>query len=366
MTALKDDTEFLCAAELSQREIPRRRWIVPDYIPDRTVTMLAGDGGTGKSILALQLAVAVATGTEWIGLRPMEGVVLYVSAEDDVDEVHRRLADICAQRSIALSELSDLHVWDRAGRDAVLARPDQKGGGMVATDQWGRLRKKVADLRPSLVIIDTLADIFGGNENDRAQTRAFVGMLRGLTIEFDLGVLLLSHPSVAGMSSGSGTSGSTGWSNSMRSRLYLETVKDQKGVVHDPLARVLTTKKANYAAIGNAIWLRWQRGAYLRQADRSPVERMAANKAADEVFLELLSTFQKQGRPLSALPSSTYAPAVFAGRTEANGYTKKVLAESMERLLATKRIKIVPMGPPSKPRPRLVLEEPDDGTPTMQ
>ena len=55
--------------------------------PATTGRMLAGDGGTGKSILALQLAVAVATGTEWIGLRPMEGVVLYVSAEDDVDEV---------------------------------------------------------------------------------------------------------------------------------------------------------------------------------------------------------------------------------------------------------------------------------------
>src|ERR1700730_8818948 len=38
-------------------EIPRRKWIVPNYIPDESVTMLSGDGGIGKSLIAMQLAV---------------------------------------------------------------------------------------------------------------------------------------------------------------------------------------------------------------------------------------------------------------------------------------------------------------------
>ena len=61
-------------------------------MPANNVTMLAGDGGAGKSLLSLQLAVAVATGGSWIGFRPKAGSVLFVSAEDEIEELHRRLA----------------------------------------------------------------------------------------------------------------------------------------------------------------------------------------------------------------------------------------------------------------------------------
>jgi RecA-family ATPase len=67
--------------------VPPREWIVPDYIPDRTVSLLGGDGATGKSLLALQLAIARALGREWIGLLPEPGRTLVLSAEDDADEM---------------------------------------------------------------------------------------------------------------------------------------------------------------------------------------------------------------------------------------------------------------------------------------
>jgi Mrp family chromosome partitioning ATPase len=50
--------------------VPPREWIVPDYIPHKTVTLLSGDGGTGKSLLAMQLAAARALARDWIGLLP--------------------------------------------------------------------------------------------------------------------------------------------------------------------------------------------------------------------------------------------------------------------------------------------------------
>ena len=45
-------------ADWQGKRAPPRKSIVPDYIPDETVTLLYADGGTGKSYLKLQLAVA--------------------------------------------------------------------------------------------------------------------------------------------------------------------------------------------------------------------------------------------------------------------------------------------------------------------
>ena len=57
-----------------------------------------------------------------------------------------------------------------------------------------------------------------------------------------------------------GDSGSTGWSNSLRSRLFLRTPSLDNGEVPDPNARVLQRKKANYATRNDEIKLRWRNG----------------------------------------------------------------------------------------------------------
>lgn len=62
-----DTAEFFCAADLDGKPIPPRLWHVPDFVPAGTVTTLNGDGGTGKSLAALQRAVATALGRPWLG-----------------------------------------------------------------------------------------------------------------------------------------------------------------------------------------------------------------------------------------------------------------------------------------------------------
>jgi len=64
---LADTAEFFCAADLDGKPIPPRLWHVPDFVPAGTVTTLNGDGGTGKSLAALQRAVATALGRPWLG-----------------------------------------------------------------------------------------------------------------------------------------------------------------------------------------------------------------------------------------------------------------------------------------------------------
>ena len=90
-----------------------------------------------------------------------------------------------------------------------------------------RLWAMIQRFAPDILILDTLADFYGGNEIDRVQVNHFVKAVLGSYIArrraegAPLSVILLGHPSVAGKSTGSGYSGSTAWNAAVRSRMYL-------------------------------------------------------------------------------------------------------------------------------------------------
>lgn len=69
---------------------PPRRWRVEDLIPDGHMTMLIGDGGTGKSYLALHLALCIASGQPFLGQEVVQGRVLYIDYELDAEDQMRR------------------------------------------------------------------------------------------------------------------------------------------------------------------------------------------------------------------------------------------------------------------------------------
>ena len=338
------------ASTFAGRSAAPRTWHVRDLIPGSDVTMLMGDGATGKSLLALQLAVATVLGRTWLGQDVRRGKVVYIGAEDDLDEMHRRLATIAKHIDIELDRLEDLHILCRAGEDAVLASSDESNI-VRSTPLWGRVGRIVLALRPALVIYDPLADLFAGNENSRPQARQFVGMLRGLALKTHSTALLLGHPSVAGMASGSGTSGSTAWSNSVRSRLYLERIREDGE--EDADARALRTMKANYGPAGGEIRVRWQAGAFVTDniAPGAHPARSAKQLQVEDLFLKLLSEYEGQGRYVSDKPGRNHAPAVLAAdpRAARQRVTAKAFRSAMARLFTDQRIRMVERnGPPSK------------------
>jgi RecA-family ATPase len=344
---------IFAASELEGHIVRPRSWHVQDLIPCNTVTLFSGDGGTGKSLLALQLAVSTASARPWLRMAVKEGSALYLSAEDDRDELARRIKDIQQAEGVPFSDISKLKCRSLAGEDALLATL-QKDGALQPTHLLKAIEHLLERDKPDLVVLDTLADYFPGNENDRSQARQFIGMLRGLAIRHNCTVFLLAHPSLTGINSGTGTSGSTGWNNSVRSRLYLSRVK-QDGYEANPNARVLQTMKSNYASIGGEIALTWQDGVFVAGAPISGLDRMAVSAKAERLFLTFLRQSEEQGRRLSYAGGQTYAPRVFEAHPDAEGVTKRAFKQAMENLLHSGKIKIGEDGPPSKRRKFLMV-----------
>jgi RecA-family ATPase len=333
-------------------ELVPRQWLVVERIPMCNVTLLGGEGAIGKSLLLMQLSGATVLGKDWIGTMPEMGPVLYVSCEEDDDEVRRRMESVAQHFASSRQEMVDrgLQFLSFAGKDAILAQPD-RNGIMRPTPLFHQLQGAALKLRPKLICIDTVADTFGGKENDRAQTRQFVTQLRGLAIDTGAAVVIAAHPSLTGIATDSGLSGSTGWHNSVRARMYFKPAPGD-----DTALRVLEVKKNNYGPVNENILLRWRDGVYVIEPSKSTLEQMAIEAEHDHLFLKLLRRFTDQGRNVSDKKSPTHAPSLFADEPEARStkVRSKHLAEAMARLFAANRIRVVTAGSPSRMRSHII------------
>ncbi|CAO3425775.1 AAA family ATPase [Azospirillum argentinense] len=341
------------------QELPERRWIVEGVVPAQAVTMVSGDGGLGKSLLAMQLSTACATGKEWLGLPTAACRVLGVHCEDTNEELHIRQHYINQHYGVEFGDLEHLRLISRVGEDNVLLETDKFGKSTGRTTAfYDQILTCAKDFGAQLVILDSLHDLFGGNENIRSEARHFVGQLRRVALETDGAVVLLSHPSASGLSSGTGTSGSTAWNAAVRSRLYLTRPPTDEDA--DPDARVLRGMKNNYGKVGDEIALRWEDGVFVR-TDRpkgGTVERIE-KRAVEAVFLECMAAVATQGRPATdAYNSPRYAPKLFASMPEGQGYRRKEFERAMAALFSAGRIKkaTVP-GPDRHPMVALVEVE---------
>jgi RecA-family ATPase len=272
--------------------VPTREWIVPDWIPARTVTLLFGDGGAGKTTLALQLAVARALARDWITTMPTPGRTLVLSAEDDDREMHRRVDAIRTHYGVTFADLADMRLIDLVGENAVLGEL-ARNGIINPTKLLAAVVAEIEQFRPSQVIVDALADTFAGDENNRTQARQFIALLKGPARDYDCAFLVLAHPSLSGLNTGRGTSGSTAWSNSVRSRLYFAPAQASDGSEPDPDLRILSVAKANYAPTGTTITLRWKAGVYVPVPGMASLDRLAQEAKADDVFIQLLIRFNR-------------------------------------------------------------------------
>jgi hypothetical protein len=315
-------------------------WLADHRIPRGDVTTLHGDGGAGKTDIACQLAEGCVRGAPyWLGHEIVRGPVVIVSAEEPQRELRRRIWLHGGRDGFGPGDLADLHLWfpgEIAG--AVFATPD-RSGIMHPTPLFRSIETAIAEIAPVLVIVDNVAATFTGNQNDRVMVRSYVNLWRTIARQpSHPAVLLLDHPSLSGLTNGSGRGGNMDWRNAVRSALYLRVPEDkaeaERGV------RVLETAKSNYGPIGQAVRLQWATGGLQLEQAQGSLARIAEETKVDDLFLRLLDKFSAQGRDVRSTTGSGYAPGEFEDDPEAKaaGVKAKALKAAMARLFEAGKV----------------------------
>jgi RecA-family ATPase len=268
---------------------PPRRWLLRDsrhgnegVLPLGKVGLLAAEGGAGKTMAVVQLALSVATGKPWLGTFdvPNPGKVLLILGEEDAEEVHRRI-----------------HRAARLGND-VAAPPEGAivtlpltgiACPMIAADDapflvW--LRDYVSKTGPyTLIVADPVSRFCGPDaERDNAAGTRFCQALESL-VEPSGGASILGSHHVNKQSRGSGATvdassarGSSAFTDGVR---WVATI----GVEHIPGAAIETVltfavAKTNYSKKAPPIVLRYSEGGVLVPLDEG--DREVADKARED------------------------------------------------------------------------------------
>jgi RecA-family ATPase len=315
--------------------VPDQKWAVLNRVPLHQCALFSGEGAAGKSTVQLHLSAAHVLGRDWLGTMPEQRPALFIDAEDGEDIMHRRLAAITRHYGVTFNDLikGGLHLMSLFGQDAILATVS-RGGKVEPTTLYRQILEAVGDIRPVMTAIASSANVYAGSEIDRAQVQQFVSLLTQLGIRANGSVVLISHPSLTGITSESGISGTTQWHNAMRARFYMKGIKPENGDQPDNDLREIVFKKNQYGPVSESIILRYQNGLFLPVPGVSSLDRAASK--ADEVFLALLRRFSAANRIVSDKPSRSYAPALFAQEDEAKrvGVSSKMLEAAMRRLFA--------------------------------
>jgi hypothetical protein len=163
------------------------RWLVTGLWSEQAVGIIGGEPKCCKSFLALDLAVAVASGTPCLrrfAVARSGGVLLY-AAEDALHIVRQRLEGICAATGLLLADL-DIQV---------ITAPSVR---LDLDADRRNLQETVAKLQPRLLILDPFVRLHRIDENASGEVAPLLAYLRELQRRHAVAVLVVHHAKKGG------------------------------------------------------------------------------------------------------------------------------------------------------------------------
>jgi RecA-family ATPase len=350
---------FIDMSHWDNEPVPEQQWTVLNRIPRRQCVLFSGEGAAGKSTEQLHLCAAHVLARDWLGTMPEPGPALFIDAEDEPDVMHRRLAAIAEHYRMTFNDLikGGLHLFSLFAQDAVVATAS-RSGKIEPTPLYKQILEAVGDIKPVMIGVASSANVYAGSEIDRSQVQQFVSLMTRLAVVADGSLVLISHPSLTGITSETGISGTTQWHNAVRARFYMKGVKPESGEEPDGDLREIVFLKNNYGPRSESIVLRYQNGLFLPVPGIASLDKVAKEARANEVFVELVRRFTRENRNVSDKTGTNYAPALFAREEEAKqaALNSKAFEAAMRRLFKNGKIWNEPYGRQSRGSHRLALK----------
>lgn len=173
-------------------EVPPRQFLVDGLVQGGVPQMLAADGGVGKTMLALDLALKITSYTggsapTWLGrqLTPscLGGSVIMLTAEDDRDELNRRMLALDPEQKYRQHNRLILVSLIDAGGAFPFVQYAQQGRGMEPNPRWTKFSEALHHFKQErdvkLVIIDTLNATLHGDENSSSVVQEWFRVVGG-------------------------------------------------------------------------------------------------------------------------------------------------------------------------------------------
>jgi hypothetical protein len=155
------------------RQDARTAFIVEGVIAADSIGIAVGDSGIGKSPLFYQLMLCVAAGIPWLGMPTVASPVLYIDGEN--------------------GPLNSKVLRDALSRHLGLKACPENFHYSFGPSDLNELGRRVARVRPALVVIDTLRAFDPTIEQDNTTAGTLIQSLRRLTKTYGTAFLLIHH-----------------------------------------------------------------------------------------------------------------------------------------------------------------------------
>jgi len=190
--------------EIAPEDEEKEKFILEPFIPSKSIVLLDGIGGLGKSFFAIELAFALSIGESFLlpSFKPKQAVpVLYLTAEDSPDDFRSRLQAI--KNAYQYKNRAENFHWISSLSSKFPLQAStfftKEYSRIVKTEMADYLEFLIRETKAKLVIIDSLINWYGLNENSSEDAVYFYNFLKYLIRKYNLSFLILHHQSKSGL-----------------------------------------------------------------------------------------------------------------------------------------------------------------------
>lgn len=163
---------------------PLREPLIENVLRKGHKMMIAGPSKAGKSFALIELCIAIAEGTTWLGhFNCAQGKVLYLNLELDPDSCMHRFQDVYNALGLPPAHFNQIAIWDLRGIPVQLDK--------LAPKLIRRAKKQGF----TAIIFDPIYKVLTGDENSAEQMAKFCGQFDKVCHELDCAVIYAHHHS---------------------------------------------------------------------------------------------------------------------------------------------------------------------------